>query len=107
MGVVQRVDFGAIAGAREPRLSPKILSHGYVACQSFSSPQHRLLNCQCEISIVRWHRIAVVLSPPIGSIKIILALFWINIRSVSDVLQKRQPIFFWHVSRRYSFKWMS
>ena len=48
----------------------------------------------------------MVISPPIGSVNIIFALFWIDIRSVFDVLQKRQPIFFWHVSWRYSLKWM-
>src|SRR5262249_44392612 len=62
--------------------------------------QQRPFNQRYVTSIVRWHRIAVVLSPSVGSVNIIFALFWIDIRSVFDGLQKRQPIFFWHVSRR-------
>src|SRR5207245_2545211 len=42
----------------------------------------------------------------LGSVNIILTLFWIDLRSVFNVLQKRQPIFFWYVCRRDSLKWM-
>src|SRR5262245_38046952 len=66
----------------------------------------RPFNQRYVTSIVRWHRIAVVLSPPVGSVNIILTLLWIDLWSVFDVLQKREPIFFWHVSRRYPLKWM-
>src|SRR6266513_455691 len=68
--------------------------------------QQRPFNQRYVSSIVRWHRIPVVLTPPIGGVNIILTFFWIDLRSVFDVTQKREPIFFWHVSRRYSLKWM-
>src|SRR5215813_3431747 len=68
--------------------------------------QQRPFNQRHVTSIVRWHRIAVFLAPPVGDINILLSLFWIDIRSVLDVLQKGQPILFWHVSRRYPLKWM-
>src|SRR5262245_42136136 len=73
---------------------------------SFSSSQHRLCNQLGKARVFRWQRIVVVLSPSIGGVKIILALFWIDIRSVFDVLQKSQPIFFWHVSWRNSVIWV-
>src|SRR5215469_49324 len=68
--------------------------------------QHRPFNQRYVASIVRWHRIVVVLPPSVGSVNIILTLFWIDLRSVFDELQKRQPIFFWDVSRGYPLKWM-
>ena len=46
------------------------------------------------------------LSPAVGSVNIILALFRVDVRSVFYVFEKRQPIFFRYVSRRYALKWM-
>ena len=46
------------------------------------------------------------LSPAVGGVNIILALFRVDIGSVFHVLEKRQPIFFWYVSRRDALKWM-
>jgi hypothetical protein len=53
-----------------------------------SLSQQRPFNQRYITSIVGWQRIAMVLPPPLGSVNITLTLFWVDIRSVFDVLQK-------------------